>query len=218
MTSVFADYRTTTFPYRYRASLLVHEIHGGVPSDPNKGEGWIKSKLALKDDLIREMVVDAMAERGVNAEEAVAESVALKHLNGFKRDSSGLYIEGRQVKAAIKESANIRWPKERWGISKKGTRSFFAEHVFVEEDRISLGVEEPSGIHQRFVHTWRGAGIQYEEYVADAKVTFHVLTDYEFTTAQWAALWTTGEMQGIGASRSMGFGTYDVTEWEDVSV
>lgn len=213
MTSVFADLKQSVYPHRWKGTLLVHEIHGGTPSDPNKAEGWIKSKMELKDDTIRSLVIDTMAERGITAEEAVKEAASLKHLNGFKRDSEGLYIEGRQLKAAIKEAANIRWPKERWGVSRKGTRSFFAEHVFVEEERLHLGVAEPSGIHQRFVHTWKGAGIQYEEYVTEAKVSFHVLTDNKFTKEQWAQLWLTGEQQGVGASRSLGFGTYEVIEW-----
>lgn len=213
MTSVFDSYRDKVYPHRFRGVLLVHEIHGGVPSDPNKAEGWIRSKMELKDDQIRSLVIGTMAERNLNADEAIEEAAKLKHLNGFKRDSEGLYIEGRQLKAAIKEAANIRWPKERWGVSRKGTLGFFSEHVFVVEDRLHLGVEQPSGVHQRFVHTWRGAGIQYEEYVTEAKVAFTVVTDRDFKKEQWAQLWLTGEQQGIGASRSLGFGTYEVIEW-----
>lgn len=212
--SVFAEYHESVYQHRYRGTLLVREIHGGTPTDPKKAEGWIRSKMAPKDEVVQSLVVDTMIQRGISAEEAVEEAANLKHLNGFKRDEQGLYIEGRQLKAAIKEAANIRWPKSKWGPSNKGTRSFFAEHVFVEEDRLYLGTREPSGIDQRFVHTWRGAGIQLEEYVTEAKVTFHILTDHDFTKEQWAHLWITGEQQGIGASRSLGFGTYEVVEWE----
>lgn len=121
---------------------------------------------------------------------------------------------GRQLKAAIKEAANVRWPKERWGPSRKGTLSYFAEHFFVIEERLPLGVAEATGIAQRFVHTWRGSGIQYEEYVTDAKIDFTIVTDVELTKEQWALLWLTGEQQGIGASRSQGFGRYQVVRWE----
>ena len=212
--SVFDSYRDKVYPYRFRGVLLVTDIHGGTPTDPQKAEGWIRSKMQLKDDQIRDLVVTTMAERGIEAEEAIKEASAFKHLNGFKRDESGLYIEGRQLKAGIKEAANIRWPKRKWGPSGKGTRNFFAEHVFVEERRLPLGVEQPTGIHQRFVHTWKGAGIQYEEFVEDAKVGFHVKTDFKFTKDDWGEMWSIAENQGVGASRSLGFGTYEVIEWE----
>lgn len=216
MTSVFSTYQAKAYPHRYEGTLLVATIAGGTPTDPKVAEGWLRTKIADKDDLIREMVAETMVERGVTADEAAEQVIADKHLNGFKRDDRGLYIEGRQLKAAIKEAANIRWPKDRWGPSKKGTRSFFAEHVFVPEDRLHLGVTQATGINQRFVHTWRGAGIQYEEFVTDAKIDFSVVTDHDFTDEQWALLWLTGEQNGIGATRSQGYGRYEVVRWERV--
>lgn len=212
--SVFDSYRDKAYPHRWEGTLLVATIAGGTPTDPKVAEGWLRTKIADKDDLLREMVAETMVERGVTADEAAEQVISDKHLNGFKRDGDGLYIEGRQLKAAIKEAANIRWPKERWGPSKKGTRSFFAEHVFVPEDRLHLGVTEASGVNQRFVHTWRGAGIQYEEFVEDAKIDFSVLTDHDFSGEQWAMLWLTGEQNGIGATRSQGYGRYEVVRWE----
>lgn len=214
MASVFAKYQPQAYPYVFKGALQVSAIAGGIPSDPKVAEGWLRSKLAPPDDLLRQAVAETMVERGINADEAATVVDQLKHLNGFKRDNEGIYVEGRQLKAAIKEAANIRWPKKRWGPSSKGTMSFFAEHVFVMEDRLHLGVQEPTGVNQRFVHTWRGSGIQYEEYVSDAKLNFTIETDYEFTAEEWALLWLTGEQQGIGATRSQGFGRYEVIRWD----
>jgi hypothetical protein len=220
MASVFEQYRPTAYPYNYEIELTVKVIAGGTPSDPKVAEGWLKTKLGVdKDDVIRSMVAEVMLERGVTMEEATQIVNMNKHLNGFKRGDSGLYIEGRQAKAAIKEAANVRWPKDRWGPTRKGTLSFFAEHVFVPEDRIYLNEKEkgtPTGINQRFVHTFRGSGIQYEEFVEDAHLRFHVITDYDFTDEQWGHLWLTGEQQGIGASRSQGYGKYEVSAWKRV--
>jgi hypothetical protein len=214
--SVFDKYVQKAYPFVFSAEILVGTIAGGTPTDPKVAEGWLRTKLAPKDDLIREAVTEVMVERGVTAGEAADIVSENRHLNGFRRDEDGLYLEGRCVKAAIKEAANIRWPKERWGPSRKGTLSFFAEHAFVMEDRIHFGVTEASGVSQRFVHTFRGSGIQYEEYVEDAKLSFTVTTDYDFTTEQWALLWLTGEQQGVGATRSQGYGRYEVTRWERV--
>ena len=148
-------------------------------------------------------------------DEVVAESVKARQLSGFYRTPEGdLAIRGRHVKAMIKEAANIAYAKDRWGPTKKGTRSFFAEHVFVQEDWIPLGRTEPDGIDQRFVSTWRGTGISYDEYVEDAKIGFTVVTDHKFTKDQWATIWVIAERNGLGAARSQGFGTFEVTRWD----
>jgi hypothetical protein len=219
MTSIFSKYASKAWPHKFAVTLHVRNIAGGVPSDPNVAEGWLRTKLADKDDLIREAVATTMAERGVSADEAAKEVDTLKHLNGFKRDDQGLYIEGRQAKAALKEAASVavasgKLPGRKWGTTNKGLLSYLAEHVMVVEERLHLGVAEATGVVQRFVHTWRGTGIQYEEYVEDAKVSFTVITDHDFTDEQWALIWLTGEQQGIGASRSQGFGRYEVVQWD----
>lgn len=221
MTSVFASNFDRAWPHRYAGTLHVHTIAGGTPTDPKVAEGWLRTKIADKDDLIREMVATTMIERGVTADEAAEIVDTLKHLNGFKRDELGLYIEGRQLKAALKEAASVAvsadlLPGRGWGKTNKGLLGYLAEHVMVLEDRLHLGVIEPTGIAQRFVHTWRGNGIQYEEYVEDAKIDFTVISDHDFTHDEWAMIWQKGEHQGIGASRSQGFGRYEVTRWESV--
>ena len=223
-TSVFDDYATRAWPFTWHGSLHVETIAGGVPSNEHVAEAWLQSKVADKDDLIREQIATLMAERGITADEATELADKLRHLNGFKghSDPKGLCIEGRQLKAAIKEAASVAYAsgkllnkgKNSWGRTSKGIHGWVAEHIFVVEDRLYLGVAEPTGIVQRFVKTYRGTGIQYLEWVEDAKIDFTVVTDHDFTPEQWAMLWLTGEQQGIGASRSQGFGRYSVTRWE----
>lgn len=229
MASIFADIAEKTFDKQYHAELLVHEIHGGIPTDPNKAAGWIASKMGLKDEMLRDMVVKTMEERGTieaatteDVTDAASEVSDLKQLNGFKRSDDGvLVIEGRQVKAMLKEAASIavagdHLPSRGWGKTNKGLLNFLAEHIFVLEDKIPLGVVDPSGISQRFVHTWRGSGIQYEEYVTDAKVEFTVVTDYEWPEKFWPTVWVIAEKNGLGASRSTGVGTFEVQAWDQL--
>lgn len=219
-TSAFAKYQAKAWPWTFHGSMHINRIAGGTPTDPKVAENWLKTKLgASSDDLIRAQVSEVMVERGVTAEEATTLVDANRHLNGFRRDENGLYVEGRQLKAAIKEAASVaaaagKLPLRKWGLTGKGLLGFVAEHVCVVEDRLPLGVFEPSGIAQRFVHTFRGTGIQYEEYVDNAEVDFTITTDHDFSTEQWAMLWLTGEQQGIGATRSQGYGRYTVTKWE----
>jgi hypothetical protein len=176
-------------------------------------------------------------------DKAIAEVAHKSNLNGFKRDpdrlidpatgkpfgdgipdyktDGELYIEGRQVKAALKEAANIRWPWEK-GKGKtfagKGAKSFVAEHVFVLDDRCYLGVDRPDDIQERFVHANQGPGIAREEYVENVEVSFSVTSDWAFTDSEWAELWLTAELQGVGATRSQGFGRFAVTRWDRVEV
>lgn len=223
MTSVFASYMTKAWPHTYTATIRVHTIAGGTPTDEKVAEAWLKTKLTdNRDDLIREAVAKTMVERGITIDEATSEVDSLKHLNGFKRDTHGLYIDGRQAKAMLKEAVSVavasgKLPARGWGKTNKGALAYIAEHVMVTDDRIHLGVTQPTGIAQRFVHTWRGTGIQYEEYAEDVKLTFTVITDHDFTDEQWALIWLTAEQQGIGASRSQGFGRFEVVAWDKVA-
>lgn len=227
---VFDKYRDSAWPYRYHGRLHVHSIAGGIPSDERTAESWIRAHLGdSREEQIQQLVAQTMAERGVTAEDAIPEVAKLVGLNGFKRDpDKGLFIEGRQLKSALKEAvsvavaagkiavapANSSRKTKAYGTTAKGLISFFPEHVFVANDRLYLGVREPAGVVQRFVHTWRGDAISYEEYCENVQVDFTVVADWKFTEAEWAAIWLTGEKQGIGASRSQGFGTYTVTKWE----
>lgn len=234
MASVFAAQQHELFPFRFAGQLTVGTIAGGTPTDPNVAEGWLKTKLKsgtdeklFKEDQVRTEVAAVMVDRGVNADEALEIVNANKHLNGFKRDELGLYIEGRQLKAALKEAASCAMAADKlkskgWGKTSKGLLNYLAEHAFITQDRLHLmtldgeHVTVPTGINQRFVHTFRGSGIQYEEFVTDAVIDFTLIADHEFTNGEWAAIWTSGEQQGIGASRSQGYGRYEVTKWERI--
>lgn len=222
--AVFAEFRAEAYPHKFEGRLLVPTIAGGTPTDKKVAEGWLRSKLGTdKEEVIQEMAIKAMIERGVdpNSEEAAAEININRHLNGFKKDEDGLFIEGRQLKACLKEAANIAVAADKlkgkgWGKTNKGLLSFFSEHMFVVEDRLHLGVKEAHRIDQRFVHTWRGSGIQYEEIVEDAEVNFTVISDYNFSDKEWATIWLIAENQGLGASRSQGYGRFEVVGWDRV--
>lgn len=235
MTRVFSKYDNASFPFRFDAELELPTLVGGVPSDPKVAEGWLRSKLQETDDRIREMVANVMAEREVDPETALTIVNEMKNLNGFKRSPAGvLFIEGRQVKAAMKEAVSCAASAGKinmtgWGATRKWIKGFFPEHVFVVEETVEIkqrdphsgelvGVKNPTSVNQQFVHTHRGSSIQYQEYVRDAVVQFTVISDWPFTTKDWAMLWTSGEKQGLGASRSQGYGAYSVTKWSQQEI
>jgi hypothetical protein len=223
--SVFQHYELASYPHRFAGELFLPDLVGGIPSDPKVAEGWLRTKVQGTDERIRQMVAETMAERGVTQAEALEIVNSLKNLNGFKRDENGLYIEGRQLKAAIKEAVSVAVGAEKltltgWGKTKKYLTNYLPEHVFVVENRLWLldadgkNVQEATGIYQNFVHTHRGDSIQYQEYVENCRIQFTVVSDHPWTPKEWAMIWTTGQHNGLGASRSQGHGVYSVTKWE----
>jgi hypothetical protein len=135
-----------------------------------------------------------------------------------------LLIEGRQLKAMIKEAVMIavgagHLEARGWGATKKSMLNFLVEHLFVPEDEVLLGVTEPSEVNQSFVHTWRGSGIKLEELIRDAVVDFELWCDYDFVAKDkdfFATVFVVGEQNGLGASRSQGFGRFSVTKFEQI--
>lgn len=244
--SVFADISERAFKYRFKGALQVNEILGGVPSDPRVIDGWLKTKLGIaKDDQIEAAVQSIMDGRGISREEAVDVLAKTRSLNGFMRrrcancpdegelcdakNVHALYIEGRQLKAALKEAVSIavaadRLPMRGWGKTNKWLLAYLAEHVMVVEHELVLytpnGVDEvyaPTKIHQHFVNTGRyGSAIQYQEVVKGAVIKFTVISDHPFTYEEWGQIWVTSELQGIGASRSQSYGRHKVIEWKSV--
>ena len=222
--SVFASLKWKAYPYHFAGTVHVDILLGGVPSDEKVVENWLKAKLVPdNDEALRKVVAETMLERNVTADEAVKIVADLKTLNGFKSDDKGLYYEGRQLKAALKEAVSVavaagKLDLRGWGTTRKFLTSYFPEHVFVAEERLYVGREQPDGVHRQFVHSRYGSSIAHSEYVQDVDIAFTVVTDHNFKPDEWAMIWLTGEQNGLGAGRSMGFGTYEVTRWEQIEV
>jgi hypothetical protein len=224
----FSQYEREAWPFRYRGRLKFEsQVRGGIPSNPDVAAAWIKTKMYSTDAQIQALVAETMIDRGIDANAAVEEVNKLKNLTGFKRDDIGLYIEGRQLKAAIKEASVVamsakKIPNKGYGVATpagKSLRPFVAEHVFVEDEKLYLlidgkPIQEPSGVDQKFVHTFQGNSISYEEYVTQPEIEFTITTDWEFSDRHWALMFLTGGKEGLGASRSQGFGRYAVQDWK----
>lgn len=225
----------------HRVTLEFREkLMGGVPKDPHIIEGWLRSKAGITDEEeIKQATARTLIELGVEITpdmtyaDMVAASKKLagtQSTNGFKIDPElGLYIEGRQVKAAIKESVNIHFAGDRWGATKKGPRSYTAERVFIAEDRIPLMRSEPDGIELVIGHVTGPQGprstLAYHEYAFRPRLTFTVMeskvvrdkNEPSLTREQWAIIWVSMQEQGIGALRSQGHGRFDVVGFEPTS-
>lgn len=218
----FAKYAADAWPYQFTWSAQVVNIHGGTPRNPDVVRAWLKAKAGWTDEhQIESEVAKIFAVDPTRTDEEVAieatKELADKRVNAFRRDENGLYLEGRCLKACIKEGASVARATnkigKRWGETGKGVHSFVAEHICVVEDRLYLGCDQADEIATSFVTSRYGTGIQVEEVINDAKITATIRTDFNFTEKDWAMIWLTAEEQGLGASRSQGHGRFTVTEW-----
>ena len=216
---------------QYRATLRFKNlIVGGIPSDKSVIEGWIRSRMDLGDAAISELVEQTVEERGVltpdEAIEAVMQSELAPSVNGFKRDDNGeLCIEGRIVKAALKEWMNSAYPGTKFpGKTKieglrKGLMRYAAEAVRVDDMLIGLGVKEPTTIEERIKHVMTPQGprssINRVEVVEQPEVTFTISVRDDFIPEDaWARIWSVGEAIGLGSDRGRSDGQFELTEWQ----
>ena len=180
---------------------------------------WLEAKLGASE-ATEALIFQTESEIQVAVDEGEKES-----WTGFKRDETrGLYLEGRQVKAMLKECANVL--REQLGITAFKAR--VAERVFVEEDQIYLGKEEPDGSVERPIHVMTRMGpmtaLKKADYVEDATVCFTLralkqpmLTkekDRIMPSAYIPLLLKLGQNIGLGADRSQGNGRFIVTKFE----
>ena len=215
----------------YHATLVFRDkLVGGTPKDPRLIEGWLRSKAGIEDPQeLRLATLRTLAEVGADrregagdVEELAAAEVSQKRTTGFKTGPEGLYVEGRQIKAMLKESTNVVFAGDRWGPTRKAARSFFAERVFVDPDKLPLGVDEPSGVETVVGHLTGPGGprstLSNYEYVVEPVIAFRVMVLRDCISAdQWRDIWCHAQENGFGTLRSQGYGRFDVVEWERLS-
>lgn len=225
MSSIFAGNNLFT-QYRVTAAFR-NKIMGGIPKDPKTIEGWLTSKAGVTDEEeVRYMTRRTLLELGIDIPESAniaemmqaAEAIAAtKSTNGFKRDTTGLYVEGRQIKAMMKEATNVLFAGERWGPTRKGPKSYLAERVYVGEDTVPLGRTEPDGVDMVIGHVTGPQGpkstLTYHEFCEGCEITFTVMSLQDCISAdQWQTILILAQELGLGALRSQGHGRFDVLD------
>lgn len=227
--AVLRKHKEQVWKHRFDVQIAVTDLVAGTPSNQRVAEGWLRTRLQGDDAQLATIVEQTMKETGKSMEEAVEKTIENLGgaLNVFKRFDGMLVFEGRNVKAALKEAAMVALAgghfgaKTKWGKTGKGLQAFIAEHVMVPEryiiicsDPFGTPYTEPTNVQQRFVHTFRGSSISYEEVCDPAYLNFEVWSDWDFEEDQpgfWETLMVIGEEQGIGACRSLSYGRYTTT-------
>lgn len=235
VTGIFEDIDTSIFT-KYRVELtFIDRVMGGVPQKPEIIEAWLRQRITGGDEEVYSMFVKTLDELGVDVKEGMtpdelheaARKVAREqHGNTFYRDSKGLFLGDYQLKASAKESTAIQfpYPKTKMGDTRKAARSYLAERVFVDSTRVHLNRMEPDGTHLHIGHpnTPRGkiSTLTYYDYCESSSgnlVTAEaVLCSLEDCIDQqmWGKILTHMQRNGLGALRSLGYGTYKVTAFD----
>lgn len=250
MTGIFDNLTDQVFT-TYHARLRYRDrVVGGTPSTPKLIEGWIRKNAgSTQADENRALMARTIQDLGLAddlfnpdgsinfpALERVSEEVAKSaHTTMFKRDSGGLYLEGRIIKAMLKECTAILWPgtagmgevnsvakPNKWGQTGGAPRAKLAEWVFTKQDRIYLGVQEPTGVDLSIGHVTGPQGprstLDYYEYVERAEIEFDVIVlEDRVPDGKWPLLWVYAQENGLGSKRSQGFDRFDILEWTLVS-
>lgn len=191
-------------------SLRLHvpgPLYGGIPRDPDMIERWLKAAEIDSPELAAET---EEAVEPIPHDQRVAGMWC-----GFKRDGNlGLYIEARQIKAALKDAANVL----QAALGQKNLKAKLAARVFVAPERIFLGKAEPAAFEERAIHVMTRLGprdaLKRADYVLNTTITcdLRVLGDGVISEKMLRDIIEYTAIVGIGADRSQGGGR--VTEWE----
>jgi hypothetical protein len=226
----FHEFCKTWSPFdEYRVKVKLSTIAGGTPKHGDLLKGWIDATNKELSAEERAKLVDATKAELPD----ISEAKEAKSWVGFKSDGDGLYIEGRQVKAMLKESANIikkiaptrKDKKSPNGVGITAFKSKVADHVFVVETKIHLTkggepVKEKDEHEERPIHVMTAQGprnsIKRTDLVHDAEIEFTVrrLNDAAVPEKALYAVLAYGQHIGLGADRSQGMGTFRVTSVE----
>lgn len=223
--NLFAKHKKTGWdPFdRYRVEVRVGHLVGGLPMTTKLVESWVnatnKDKKAEDREAIRGAHVDTLPETVDEKKE--------KQGIGFARVDGQLCVEGRCLKAMLKEAANIikdscpsnSAVNESTGTGIAGLKAKVADQVFVSEEYIPLGRTEPDRIVERPIHVMTPQGardsIKVCEVCDDVVIKFTVrrhkgMKKQAVPEKTLLAIVDYAQNVGLGADRSQGYGTFEV--------
>jgi len=219
----------------YRIRLKFRDfIYGGIPKTASVIEAWIRARAAkagheLSGPELEGFIKKTAEEMGITMEEAeekikgLKESEIEKSWTGFKRNGKGVYIEQRQIKAAIKQCAStLQFTAIRGSVGGVvGFKHTLKEGVFADPAQIILAPEE-TGFHEFVGHITGPKGpqsiIQRMDYVEQAEIEIIVKAIRTNTVKDWhiQQIFELMQESGLGARRSQECGKFDMLSFEQV--
>jgi hypothetical protein len=224
------DYRDVIKQYAddlydfYQVKIHVDHLVGGIPKDPKMVEAWVNAtcKAASAEDRAKIVKMDVEALPEVTSEVLSYSGTTFCEDKG--NPCKGLYLEGRQLKSMLKESANIMKTsvpssKKEGELGITALKSKMADQVFIEEDRVFLDRQKPDRTTQRPISIKSGpqgpqSAIKVSDLCDDVNITFLIrrLRKGEVSEKVLYLCLHYAENIGIGADRSQGFGKFKVED------
>ncbi|MGH9266831.1 MAG: hypothetical protein ACRD0D_01500 [Acidimicrobiales bacterium] len=206
---------------KYDLSLTVTDLVGGTPKNPELIRAWHAARwpagtgrLGLGDPATPEEAT----ERTIQALGAgVDDDPAAAMWSGFVEVDGTPALESRQVKAALKEAANILRDQEEFYVRGKPIflRSKLAEQVFVLPKVLPLTGKVETREHPVHAMTRQGprTSLKRVDYIRTAGLaaTLAVAGLGTFTEDRLRSLLDYAAINGLGAERSQGHGQFT---WE----
>lgn len=196
---------------------LRNDLCGGTPKNPDVIKDFVVAKTGHDDEQTKEQVADI---------EEHIQTVTEKCWNGFLCDDTGLYLPTRNVKAMLKECASVL------GITKtkRGSKQILQHGFEVKgegpaEQRVYLGVKEPTGYHDQAIHVMTAQGprtaLKRVDYVSPPRtIQFQVwclktqpAETRHIGRKELEQMFALGQENGLGADRSQGYGKFHVIEF-----
>jgi hypothetical protein len=199
----------------YTVTIQVRDrLCGGFPRNKDMIGGWVKATTGYDDEQSVKLTAENV--------DLVVNEVAEKSWIGFMAtEEKGLFIQARQIKACLKQSASVL------GITKtkRGSKQILAEGLEVKAvdggDRFYFGVKAPSGTLENAIHVMTAQGprtaLRRMDYIDKPEITFEV---WILKTAPQETrhvgeddlieILKHAQENGLGASRSQGEGKFDV--------
>ena len=221
---LFSKYKKEGWDFfdNYRCRIKVGTLVGGKPKNPELIEAWVNAKCKDKTEAERKRIRDAHVDTLDDEVDGQREKSAI----GFARVDGQLAIEGRQVKAMLKEAANIikdKLPIKDGKIS--SLKSKVADQVFVVEEWIKLGRTDPDDVDERPIHVMTRQGprdsLKVCEILRDVEIEFTVRRlsasgKSSVPEKVLMAILDYAQSIGLGADRSQGAGVFEVLSVEKI--
>lgn len=213
----FADMSRNLYD-RYAVTIAFREwLCGGTPRNQELIEAWVKARTGHDDALTKQQTAEALA--------ALTDQVAEKSWIGFPADDRGLFVWSRQVKALFREAATML----RITTQKMGSKQIFQHGFEIKEpgtggDRLHLDRKEADGTDESPIHVVTAQGprtaLRRMDYVTKAKLSFEIWVlrteaaeKRHVGKEEIVKMLAFCQENGLGASRSQGYGKFDVVEF-----
>lgn len=204
---------------KFRDKLL-----GGLPKSPKVIKNWLEARTKRTGPEIEGLAQEIAGE--ISREEATAREERI--WTGFKsfENEKGLYLEERQIKALLREAGSVLGY-----TSIIGFRDTINHGVFVDPDKIHLGKVKPDGVEESIIGRALGprgprSFLRKSDYVEKAEIEFKLLVtrslspsprrEISITKERLKNMWELAQNIGLGASRSQGYGKFQLLEFKPV--